>query len=52
MVEFASNCYHIHRWVIASRSHMVGSDSNCYNTICLSFCNNRQIVRDIDVNAM
>ena len=52
MVGFGSNCYHIHRRVIASRRHMVGFGSNCYHTICLSFCNNRQIVRDIDVNAM
>ena len=52
MVGIGSNCYHIHRRVIASSRHMVGFGSNCYHTICLSFCKNRQIVREIDVNAM
>ena len=52
MVGFGSNSYHIHRWELAPRRHMVGFDSNCYHTICLSPCNNRQIVRDIDDNGM
>ena len=52
MVGFGSNWYQMHGWVLAWRWHMVGFGSNCYHTICLSFCNNRQTVRDIDVNAM
>ena len=52
MVGFGSNWYQMHGWEIAPRRHMVGFGSNCYHTICLSFHNNRQIVRDLDVNAM
>ena len=52
MAGFGSNWYQMHRRVIASRMHMVGFGSNFYHTISLSFCNNRQIVRNIDVNAL